>query len=179
MRKLSGEMRNIINPQISSKLPQIIRLQEAWEKIAPSQALQHTNNITISRKKKDPLILIYVENSHWAAELGTQKEFYRMLLEKEMKMKVPDIVFLVTQKKQYNRTFIKNKENGIKENDKEISIALTQEEDGYARELTLRIKDEELRNKLYKAMKADLEWKKGTGGLKLPENTLESPETIQ
>lgn len=178
MSKLSGEMRDLINPEYLQGLPQVRQLMNAWEKIATPKALKHTDNIVFSNRKKHPAILIYVDSSHWAAELGNQKELYRTLLEKETKSTVDDLIFLVTQKKEYRKVFIKNRDGSTALVEPAEQVCLTKEEDGYARDMVSGIKDENLKEKLYNAVKADLERKKGSGCLKLPELPPESPETI-
>jgi hypothetical protein len=176
--KLSWETTRYINTNSRSGLSQIIQLHNAWEKIASPIALDNTDNITFSTKSKNPEVLIYVENSHWAAELEAQKELYRILLEKETGQPIYSIKFLVTRKTAYKKAFLKWREKSTTQKKSEKSIPLTKEEDRYTRQMLAKIQNENLRNKLYNAMKADFEWKKGTEGLKLPENTPESPETI-
>jgi len=176
--KLNWETNRYINRNSKGGLSRAIQLQSAWEKIASPTALENTDNITYSNKGRKTEILIYVDSSHWAAELESQKELYRILLEKELKQKVSDIKFLVTRKAAYKKTFMKWREKTTTNRARERAVPLTKEEDRRAREMVSVVKDEKLRNSLYKAMKADLEWKKGTEGLKMSENPPESPETI-
>jgi len=176
--RLNWETNRFINRNTKEGLSQAIQLQSAWEKVASQKALENTDNITFSTRSKKTEILVYVGNSHWAAELESQKELYRILLEKETGLKIYDLKFLVTRKAAYKKTFMKWREKTAANKARERAIPLTKEEDRHAREMVSKIKDEKLQNALYKAMKADLEWKKGTDGLKMPENPPESPETI-
>ena len=175
---LNREIGTFLNTHSKKGLPQATQLQKAWEKAATPNALQHTDNITFSSKAKEPTVLVYVENSHWAAELEAQKELYRILLEKETGFSIPALQFLVTRKSFFKKTFMKdNRETKAKQQNEQES-RLTEDEIGYAREMVSKIQDKELKMKLYNAIKADFQWKKGTDGLKLPENPPESPETI-
>ena len=167
-----------ISEKTGNKVSQVVRLQNAWEKIASPRALEHTDNITFSNKIKKPGVLIYVENSHWAAELEAQKELYRLLLEQETGFSIPDIRFLVTREASYKKIFLKRKEKKPTQKTGEKTASLTTEEEEYVRRLVSKVSDKKLKEKLFNAMKADLEWKKGTEGLKPPENSSESPETI-
>jgi hypothetical protein len=166
--KLSKEMNSFIRAHSSEKFSRGMRLQSAWERIATPQALEHTDNVVFSHKSKELCVLVYVDTSHWAAELGFQKELYKILLEKETGWHVFDIKFFVTRKATLKKLFQKQKEK--KKTDTEVTtrIPLTEEEDRYARDLVSPIKDEKLRNQLYKAIKSDFEWKKSSTGLKLP-----------
>jgi hypothetical protein len=175
--KLSGEMSGFILGNSSEKFSRGIRLQSAWEKIATPQELEHTDNVVFSIKSKDPCILVYVDSSHWAAELGFQKELYKILLERETGWKLSDLKFLVTRKTSLKKLFQKRREKKEAKKDKPIAIPLTEDEDRHARYLVSSIKDEQLRNQLYKAIKADFEWKKGSSELKLSQKPPESPES--
>jgi hypothetical protein len=175
--KLSQEMQNFITNNSNEQFSRSMRLQTAWEAVAPPQALQHTDNVVFSPKTKDNTILVYVENSHWAAELGTQKELYRILLEKETGWELPDVKFLITRKTAFKKLFKKREAKQKTEKAQKTAIPLTEEEDSYARDMVSPIKNERLKSKLYKAIKADFEWKKGSEGLKLSQKPPESPET--
>jgi len=176
--RLSWETNRYLNKHSKEDLSSAIQLQNAWEKVASAAALENTDNIAYSSKTKKAEILVFVDNSHWAAELGTQKELYRMLLERETGKQIHDIRFLVTRKASYKKNFLKWREKTTTAKAKDRSVPLTKEEDRHARQMVSVVRDEKLQKALYKAMKADLEWKKGTEGLKVPENPPESPETI-
>jgi len=176
--RLSWETNRYVNKNSKEGLSQVIQLQNAWEKIASPAALESTDNITFATGTKKKEVLVFVESSHWAAELEAHKELYRILLEKETEMNILKLKFIVTKKAAFKKTFMKWREKTTTQKSGEKSIPLTREEDRHARQMVSEIKDEKLRNALYKAMKADLEWKKGTGGIKTSENPPESPETI-
>jgi hypothetical protein len=165
--KLGAEIDNFIKSNSSERFSRGIRLQKAWEAIASPQALKHTDNVVFSIKAKHPCVLVYVDNSHWAAELGTQKELHRLLLEKETGWEIDDLKFFVTRKAMFKKLFQKKKEDQQSEA-KATPLPLDENEDRYARELVSPIEDERLKKRLYKAIKTDLEWKKGNEGLKLP-----------
>jgi hypothetical protein len=176
--RLSGEINGFMKNHVSEGYTHGMVLQSAWEQVATPQALIHTDNVVFSPKKDNITVLIYVDSSHWAAELGTQRELLRILMERETGWALHELKFLVTRKTALKKLF-KKKQEQKQSNDKEIrSIPLTEDEDRYARKLVSPLKDEKLRNSLYKAMKADFEWKKGQKGLNLSQNPPESPEHL-
>ena len=175
---LNQEIQSYIRVHKKEKTYKTSQLQSAWEKVATVEALKHTDNIVISKRKNEPALLIYVDNNHWAAQLEMQKELYQFLLEKELKRQIPGLYFLVSQKASYKKEFIKERTKEKLDKEKEVSVALTEEEDAHVREMVAEVKNEELKNRLYNAIKKDFEWKKGKEGLKLAENAPESPETI-
>jgi hypothetical protein len=168
IKKLSAELNSFIINNSNERFSQGIKLQEAWEAIAPPQALEHTDNVVFSQKTNRPCVFIYVEDSRWAAELGMQRELYRILLEKKTGWEIHELKFYVTRKAMFKKFFKKQKEKTQQKKTEKTAVPLTGEEDGYARELVSPIKDKRLQERLYKAIKADFEWKKGNEGLKLP-----------
>jgi hypothetical protein len=174
--KLGAEIDSFIKNNSSERFSRGMRLQKAWEAVASSQALKYTDNVVFSTKSKHPCVLVYVENSHWAAELGTQKELYRLLLEQETGWQIDDLKFFVTRKAVFKKLFQKKKDDQQDEV-KTSPLPLDENEDRYARELVSHVKDERLKTKLYKAIKTDFEWKKGSDGLKLPQKPPGSPES--
>jgi hypothetical protein len=110
--------------------------------------------------------------------LENQKELYRILLERETGWDITELKFLVTKKISLKKLFIKRKEGDREKKAKKVSTPLTESEDRYARELVSTIEDKELKERLYKAIKADFEWKKGRNALNLSQKPPESPETI-
>jgi hypothetical protein len=174
--RLSTEINNFIKNNSSERFSRSMRLQKAWEVVASPQALKYTDNVVFSTKSKYPCVLVYVENSHWAAELGTQKELYRLLLEQETGWEISDLKFFVTRKVMFKKLFQKKK-GDQQEEARTTPLPLDEDEDRYARELVSQIKDERLKTRLYKAVKTDFEWKKGSEGLKLPQKPSGSPES--
>jgi hypothetical protein len=165
---LGMQVNSFIQENSSERFSRGIRLQSAWEAIATPQALQHTDNVVFSTKAKESCVLVYVQDSHWAAELGMQKELYRLLLEKEYGQEIKDMKFLVTRKTAFKKFFRKKESDSKDEKRKKCAVPLTEDEDRHARELVSQIEDERLKRSLYKAIRADFEWKKGQGGLNLP-----------
>jgi len=72
-------------------------LWRVWEKIASARVREHTDNVVYG-KNKEPVILVYVDDSSWAAELAMQKEFYRIRMESELGRPISEVKFLVSRK---------------------------------------------------------------------------------
>ena len=176
--RLSGEINSFMRKHVSEGITHGLVLQNAWEQVATPQALAHTDNVVLSPKKDSITVLVYVDSSHWAAELGTQRELLRILMERETGWTLHDLKFLVTRKTALKKIFAKKQEQKKRSEEVIQAISLTEEEDRYARELVSPLKDEDLQNRLYKAMKADFEWKKGQEGLNLLQKPPESPEHL-
>jgi len=72
-------------------------LWRTWEKVASAYVREHTDNVVFG-KNKETVILVYVEDSSWAAELTMQKEFYRLRMESELSRPISEVKFLVSRK---------------------------------------------------------------------------------
>jgi hypothetical protein len=179
--RLGEELSDFIKNNSSERFTRESRLQRAWETVASTRILDHTDSVVFSTKAKQPCVIVYVESSIWAAELEAQKELYRILLEKETKWTIDDLKFYVTRKVMFKKLFKKRNSEKTQEYSKskkeKTAVPLTEEEDRYARELVSSVQDKKLQDGLYKAIKADFEWKKGSEGLKLPQKPPESPES--
>jgi len=74
-----------------------LELQRAWENIASPHVLEHTDTVMFSKREKEPIILIYVDDSVWAAELNMQKEFYRINFQEILAQPIAEVRFFVSR----------------------------------------------------------------------------------
>jgi len=99
---LDEEVARYIGENIPQEARQGLGLQRAWEKIAPPQIQEHTDNVVFAKNGakagKDTTILIFVDDSSWAAELNMQKEYYRIRLEQELDQAVTEVKFFASRK---------------------------------------------------------------------------------
>lgn len=157
---LSDGVKNIVQSNASKKLMKGLVLQTAWESIAPKKALEHTDNVVVSKKKANS-IAVFVDSPAAAADLSMSKEYYRQMMEHETGLKIDDIFFVVSKKTGIKKSFEKQQEEKPWYIDDCESIPLDEGELEYARMSVEGIKDENLRESLFKALVTDMEWKKG------------------
>jgi len=148
-------------------------LIQAWEKVAGEAVLKYTGAVFYDRKNPD-IVVVYTISSFHKAELEAEKEIYRLRLTEILRQKpmpeIKEVRFAVDRK-----TFLdKRYEKRIQENVKTYvtPVPLTEEEDRHARESVAAITDLELKESLYKAMKTNLEWKKGKEAVKTAQERL-------
>ncbi len=144
---LNKEIIEFIESHPQSIYTKGIRLQQVWERIAGVQELEHTDNIVRGTGKKG-IIIVYVDSSHWAAELSTKCELYRIMLENEIKEEIKELKFLVTRKTALKKTFQKISKLKEEEDTKNKPIKLNLEEDRHARELVVEVENKELQKGL-------------------------------
>ena len=159
-QNLSKELRRYSQKGNNQTEIKNLRLQQAWEKVAPESALTHSDNIVFKNNTNSSIVLVFLDSSQWAAELSLQSEILRILLNRELGAQIEEMIFLVSrntaQKKNFQR---KNTEKPSYIEDIE-SIPLSESEKKEIWKNVEKISNEKLRTKLFQTIIKDLEWKK-------------------
>lgn len=137
-----------------------LRLQRAWEKIAPEESLLHSDNIVYKNNTKASSVLVFVDSSQWAAELSLQSEILRILLNNELGKQIEEIKFLVSRKTAEKIDFKRKRKEQPPYIEDIKSIPLTEQEKQKIWKDVKKISNEKLRNKLFQTIIKDMEWKK-------------------
>lgn len=165
---LKQGMDEYISANTNDRFRRALELQQAWEKLAPSVVLDHTDNVIVSNKDKHAVV-IYVDTPHLAAELSMNKEYYRQMMEHEIDGNISDIFFIVSKATGKCKQFQKKEEEKPWYQDDCMSIPLDESELAYARLSVAGIEDEKLKESLFNALVSDMEWKKGMKANKSPQ----------
>ncbi|MCL1879870.1 MAG: hypothetical protein FWF71_04525 [Actinomycetia bacterium] len=167
---LQESLAALLNKGDTSQVATAIKLQKTWQTVAADTVLDHSDNI-IFDKKNPAIVVIFVDDSRWAAELNAEKEIYRVQLSQAMGLvdesQLQEVRFAVSRKAGLKK-LCRSSQKRSEDEPYVQPLPLSAEEEGYAREIVSRIVDEKLRISLFKAMKANLEWKKGIEALKKP-----------
>jgi len=146
-------------------------LQNAWEDVATDAVLAHTDNVIYDKKLGQKVVVIFVDGAQWAAQLGMDKEFYRISLGHTLGWELDEVRFTVSRQTGIRKEFKKVEEKNQKGEFADIeSIPLTEEEEKLVRLSLEDIDDNKLKEKVFNAMKADIEWKKGIKASKTSQN---------
>ena len=167
LKPVGLSLQQFIDSKTSAEIKQAVELRRAWESVASESDRMLTGNAFYDKKDPD-IVVIYTSDSADTPGLQAQKEIYRILLSEALRplrgdRQLKDIRFIVSR--------ITSKRISSQRQDKEISnkyvepIALSEAEDRHARNSVARIHDAQLKLSLYKAMKVNLEWKKGRESL--------------
>ena len=151
----------------SPKLKRGVKLKNAWESVATETVLAHTDNIIDSVKNAHSLV-VFVDDSAWAAQLSMSKEYYRQSLQFVLDEPIEDIFFIVSKKAGIRKEFKKRTDEKPWYKDESKPVQLTDSELEYIRKSVDRVKDEKLKERLFEAFVADFEWKKGVEVSKQP-----------
>lgn len=140
----------------------IAKIQSIWEEVAPSEVLKHTDNVFLfkDRHTQQRQLIIYVDSPLWAAELMAQKEQFKLRFEQVLdEGKIDTISFrpssFAYQRKEFRKRVDKE------ENDKVISVPLTEMERQQIIAETSYVENERLRNAVIRARIANKQWQKG------------------
>ncbi len=163
MGKLSVDISKVLN-EIGKEDPQAYsakraaKVKEMWSACVEEMILEHTNSIYILKKEGLKQLIVYVDESIYAAELNARRELIKLKLLQEFNEQIDDFKILISRGN-YKKNYPFRKEESL--NGSYPSVPLDEEEMKEVEETVSGVENEELREKLKKAMVADLEWKKG------------------
>ncbi len=172
MRKLGADMSTFIaslmgdseQARINYRAHQVRdRYKRALELVYRDTAalfLAHTNNVYIMDKDGVRTLIVYVDESIFAAELNAQRELIKLHLLELFGEQVEQFEIYVSKPKfKKNHPYLASDEDASQK--KAPSVPLTEEEKEYVEDTVATVEDDRLRESLRKAMTADMEWKKG------------------
>lgn len=172
MRKLGSDIQQAVNAlagnskeaRINLRAHQVrARYREALESVYRENAgifLAHTNNVYIMSKDGVPTLIVYVDESIFAAELNAQRELIKLKLLELFGENVDEFEIHISRGnyKQHHPFLTED----APETDKSpTAVPLDPTESDYVSNTASKIDDPRLRASFEKAMKSDLEWKKG------------------
>lgn len=141
------------------------RYKKALESVYSAQTahlhLAHTNNVVIKSIKGVKTLVVYVDDSLFAAELNAQRELIKLMLQELFSEEVEEFKIRVSAWKKYREKHPYIDEESENSSRKTPSIPLDDHERSFVSRVSCVIKDEKVRKSLERAMTADLEWKKG------------------
>lgn len=135
------------------------RYRQAIESVYRKSAglhLAHTNNVII----KDRKLVVFVDDSMFAAELNAQRELIKLRLLELFGEEIDDFQIRTSQWKKYRDLHPYVDENSREVDQKPEAIQLDDVEQARVSDISSRIEDERLRKSFKQAMTADLRWKK-------------------
>lgn len=154
--------------ELVKKNQRAIKVREMWSEIVEDFFLDHTNSVFIINEDNQKVLIVYVDESIFAAELNGRRELIKLKFLEKFNEKIDEFRICISRGAYKNNYPFKEEiDPAYKEEAQPIS--LTQEEMNELYQQTENIKSAEVRNSLLKAMISDLEWKKGLNEKK-PKN---------
>lgn len=141
-------------------------LESVYQDDAPL-FLAHTNAVYILKKEGEKQLVVYVDESIFAAELNAQRELIRLKL-LELYGERVDCFDIYTSRgalrKAYPYRNATSPFDGVVRPERHQIKSLTDYEEQKVEEAAAAVSDERLRKALRNAMEADLKWKKSESG---------------
>lgn len=170
MRKLSSVIKSEINNidsdiSLSKKAYRAAQVRAMWADCVDEIFLEHTNSIYIlnetdkNTQKNIKTLIVYVDESIFAAELNAQRELIKLRLLQKHNEEIDDFKILISRGN-YKKNYPFLDHTGEKEINK-VAIPLDEDEKERIKEITSVIEDKKLRENLAKAMESEWVWKKG------------------
>jgi RNase P protein component len=135
-------------------------IEEVYKESAPLH-LAHTNNVIITVKNGVKTLIVYVDDSIFAAELNAQRELVWLKLLELFGEEVDDFQILISRYKKFREMHPYLTESQQEFGKNSATVPLDEEEKSFVSDTISQISDKKVRDSLEKAMTADLEWKKG------------------
>lgn len=174
-RELALEVNGVMFALFSDpKMMVASQLKAAWEDLAPQEILNHTGAIFISSDSGRREVVVMVDTPMIAAELNARSftlmvKLATLISEKyPLVGKIDSLRFQVSRSVRRNQKFEKRRAEEPSYIERAEPIELDEEELGQVFQTSSQIPDERLRKAFEKAMKANLEWKKGLRTAKRP-----------
>ena len=173
MRKLGTEIRYAVaelgegsdEARLNMRIQQVrARYKAAIEAVYRSTApahLAHTNKVIIMNRDGVKTLIVYVDDSLFAAELNAQRELIKLKLLELFGEDIVDFQISISKWKRDRDVHPYLSDLSQKADTKPTAIPLDDAEKSFVSDTASQISDTKVRESLKKAMTADMEWKKG------------------
>ena len=166
MRSFSGSMGSTLRALAGSddaarKAMRAARVKQMWSEVVDPVFLDHTNSVYIIREGERKILIVYVDESIFAAELNARRELIKLKFLERFNERLDEFRILVSRGR-YKNNYIYRKDEGEPSYVENVpSVPLPAEKLAEIEQAVAQIPDEKVRKSLQKAMISDLEWKMG------------------
>lgn len=141
-----------------------LAIESVYPEATAALHLAHTNSVIITDKPGVRTLIVYVDDSLFAAELNAQRELVKLRLLELFGEEIEDFKIYTSRWKRYRdvHPYLDDEDGTLQESNKNSpAVPLDVGEKSFVSNTISQIEDETLRKSLERAMTADLEWKKG------------------
>lgn len=161
------------NPDLSA----VARVKKAWEVSVDKRVREHVTGIFVVPNTEASEVVVYVDSSIRAADLNVQVELFRLNLNIELGKErfgtrspqnaeqIKSLKFVVSKKAYISKQLRTSTRQQLEEEEQRYRnvqpVALNDDEISGLQEAASLMENEKLRDVVYNAAKANLEWQKG------------------
>ena len=140
----------------------------AWKTIAAEEEIEHTENVVIIKENKKDVLVVYLDNAIWAADLNARSGLLLISLKQtNTNSEIERIKFRVSSPRYYRER--NGEKNSANSKQKVEIIPLSEEEkEEIWRKIDATPASNELKMSVFKAAIKDLEWKNSQSRVKKP-----------
>lgn len=165
MRKLSMNISSLLNgisgdSEYAKKAYRASQVRAMWAACVDKPFLDHTNSVYILNEAGNKTLIVYVDESIFAAELNARRELIKLKLLQEFGEDIQEFKILISRNT-YKKNYPFKKEQDILSLNNIEPIPLSKKEKEKVNEIVCVVEDEKLRENLKKAIISDWELKKG------------------
>ena len=148
--------------ELAAKAARAGKVKQMWRESVDQAFLDHTNAVYIVREHDEKILIVYVDDSIFAAELNARRELIKLKFLQRYNEDIAEFRILISRGRYKKNYPFRAGEEGAPHEARPPRAPLSPE---CKEELAHRcedIGDERLRTALLKAMVSDLEWKLGS-----------------
>ena len=166
MAKLSSSLSIFLNgiadnSDASRKAYRATQVRNMWTACVDNVFLDHTNSVYIINDKGIKTLIVYVDESIYAAELNGKRELIKLKFLKEFNENIEEFKILISRSN-YKNNYPFKKDQEVNPPKNIELIALTKEEKIRVEEIVAVVENTNVRENLKKAITLDWELKKGS-----------------
>lgn len=148
--------------ELARKAARANKVKQMWRDVAGQPFLDHTNAVYIIREHDEKVLIVYVDDSIFAAELNARRELIKLKFLQRHNEDIAEFRILISRGAYKKRYPFRAQDDLLPAVPQGRRVPLSDERIAELEQQCAAIEDEHLREALLKAMISDLEWKLGS-----------------
>lgn len=147
--------------ELAAKAARANKVKQMWREAVDPVFLDHTNSVYIIREGDEKTLIVYVDDSIFAAELNARRELIKLKFFQRFNEKIDEFKILISRGRYKQNYPFRNQDGDPFYIEPAQRVPLSEGRRAEIEDQCACIPDERLRKSLMKAMISDLEWKSG------------------
>lgn len=147
--------------ELAAKAARANKVKQMWRHAVEPVFLDHTNAVYIINEHGAKVLIVYMDDSLFAAELDARRELIKMKLLARFNEDIDEFRIIISRGKMKKNYPFRAQEGGPLPAERAQRVPMPPEKRAQLERQCAPIKDERLREALLRAMISDLEWKSG------------------
>ena len=166
MKSFSSVLQNSLrstaaSSELAAKAARANKVKQMWREVVDPVFLDHTNAVYIVREGDEKTLIVYVDDSMFAAELNARRDLIKLKFLQKFNEEIEEFKILISRGRYKQNYPFRDQGGDPFYVEPAVRVPLPEERRAELEEQCSLISDERLRKSLLKAMISDLEWKSG------------------